>query len=406
MSSSNQQSGISKKQFSALFMISLIPWAIGNGLIPLLPIYVISMGADASIAGYFMSISYLALATGTVVAGWLSDKLDRRKLFLLITGVAAIPTLWLMGQATNIWQLAFLTILMWFFGGIGLSSVNILTGLHAGEDERGKIFGALSMTSGIGALIGGLSTGFLVDKWGYETMFTILAIFSIIWPSFSFLLDDSKSAPVQKSYALTTDGKGGVPRGFYLLFSASLIISIAGFIVVLGRSLSMSVLEFDAAAISSTEAVGGVVALPLPFLFGWLSDRTGRKRFLVLCYLFGLISLLGLTAATSLWHFWVVMALHTIYITVNGNVGSALVVDIVPKRLVGRGLALFNATTWIGGVIGYSIAGRSIQRLGLDLTSQLGSLLPLVAILLLLPIQEKSIREDSGKVRTKKIPHE
>lgn len=389
MDSNKKLSGIGKKQFLALFVISLIPWAIGNGLIPLLPIYVIGLGGDASIAGYFMAISYLALAIGTLAAGWLSDKFKRRKLFLVLSGVAAIPTLWLMGQVTNIRQLTLLTVLMWFYGGLGLSSINILTGLHAGEHERGKIYGALSLTAGLGALVGGLSTGFMVDEWGYETMFTVLALFSLLWPSFGLLLDDTRSAPAHKPEQLAEDVRSRPQQGFYLLLFASLLISVAGFFVVLGRSLGMSDLGFDATAIASTEAVGGLVTLPLPFLFGWLSDRSGRKKFLFICYMSGLLSLVGLIVSTTLWHFWVVMALHTIYITVNGTVGSALVVDLVPEGMLGRGLAIFNSTTWIGGVVGFTIAGTAIQNLGLNQTSMLGALFPLAALLLLIPIPEK-----------------
>jgi MFS family permease len=34
---------------------------------------------DLGAVGYYLSFSYLALAIGTVAAGWLSDKLQRRK---------------------------------------------------------------------------------------------------------------------------------------------------------------------------------------------------------------------------------------------------------------------------------------------------------------------------------------
>ena len=51
---------------------------------------------------------------------------------------------------------------------------------------------------------------------------------------------------------------------------------------MMGTSLAMSELGFEAAAISSTVAVTGAVVLPLPPPLGWLSDRLGRKRFLAL----------------------------------------------------------------------------------------------------------------------------
>ena len=46
-----------------------------------------------------------------------------------------------MSQTTQVWQLIALLIIVWLLGGIGLAMVNILAGMFAGENERGKIFG-------------------------------------------------------------------------------------------------------------------------------------------------------------------------------------------------------------------------------------------------------------------------
>jgi hypothetical protein len=106
---------------------------------------------------------------------------------------------------------------------------------------------------------------------------------------------------------------------------------------MMGTSLAMSELGFEAAAISSTVAVTGAVVLPLPPLLGWLSDRLGRKRFLALGYLMGTASLLASAASISLWHFWISACLGSVMSNVNNSVGSALVTDLVPRASLGRG---------------------------------------------------------------------
>ncbi|UCC65329.1 MAG: hypothetical protein JSV36_09925, partial [Anaerolineae bacterium] len=75
---------MSKKQLLALFLCSLIIWTGGNGLSPLLPVYATQLGADPAMVGYYLSFSYLALASGTVVAGWLSDNVQHRKISLIV----------------------------------------------------------------------------------------------------------------------------------------------------------------------------------------------------------------------------------------------------------------------------------------------------------------------------------
>ncbi len=377
---------MSKKQILALFVCSLVPWTVGNGLVPLLPVYATQLGADPAVAGYYLAFSYFALAVGAVAAGWLSDRLGRRKMPLVVAGLAGIPIAWLIGRVGNIWGLSVLTAILWFCGGLGLALIGILTGLSAGEDERGKIFGILSLASGLGAVIGGLATGFIVERWGFPTMFTAVAGFLTLWPLSGIFLTEKEVERVHGEDRLAKE-RSRLGRSYHFLFAASLVASVAGFVIVLGRSLLMSDLGFGAMAIASTGAVGGIVAMPLPLLMGWLSDRTGRKIFLYLAYLAGITGLSVLAVSTSLWHFYIVLVLQTIFTAVSAAVGNALVTDLVSRESLGRGLSLFGATGWIGGVLGFAGAGYALQSLGTLPTFIIGICLTLIAIVLLIPIR-------------------
>jgi MFS family permease len=390
-----EEVAMSKTQLFSLFLCSLVIWTIGNGLLPLLPVFATQIGAEPAVVGYYLSFSYLTLATGTVVAGWLSDKLQRRKALLIVGGVVSIPAIWLMGQATNVWHLAALTATVWFPGGMVLTLVSILTGLFAEETERGKVFGILSLTSALGTLIGGVTTGPIVDRWGYPTMFAALSLFWSLSPLTALLLEDKVVARVRDSDASAAREKPGLGGSFFLLLLASLAVGLAYFVAILSRSLVMNDLGFSAAAISSTGAISGAVTLPLPPLLGWLSDRVGRKRLMALCYLAGTVGLLALAVSVSLWHFWVVISLMNILSSV-GSVGSAMVTDLVPQGSLGRGMSLFTAMTWVGGIIGFAGTGYAVQNLGMTSTFVMGAFLPLIAIVLLIPIRQG--RREAGSV--------
>jgi MFS family permease len=379
---------MSKKQLLALFVCSLVPWTVGNGLIPLLPVYATQLGADPATAGYYLAFSYAALAVGAVTAGWLSDRFQHRKIPIIVAGLVAIPIAWLLGRVEDVWSLTVLTAMLWFCGGLGLALVGILTGLSAGEDERGKIFGILSLTGGLGGFLGGLATGFVVERWGFPAMFSAMALFLILWPLASMLLAEEKVA-ARREDEDTPRERAALGKSYHFLFAASLVASIAGFVVLLGRSLLMSDLGFGALAISSTGAVSGLVSMPLPLLLGWLSDRTGRKIYLYLSYLAGAASLSLLALSLSLWHFFVVSVLQSVLMGVNTTVGNALVTDLVPRESLGKGLSLLNATGWIGGVIGFAGAGYALQSLGMLPTFIAGICLVLIALLLLIPIRPR-----------------
>ena len=88
---------MSRKQLLVLFVLSTLIWTF-NGVLPLLPVYAALLGAKPAAIGNYLSLSYLALVIGTVFAGWLSDKLQRRKVWLVIGSTIGIPGVWLMGM--------------------------------------------------------------------------------------------------------------------------------------------------------------------------------------------------------------------------------------------------------------------------------------------------------------------
>ena len=379
---------MNRKQILPLFVCSLVPWTVGNGLLPLLPVYATQLGADPKTAGNYLAFSYMAIALGAISAGWVSDRFQRRKIPIIIAGLAGIPVGWLMGRAGSILTLSVLTALLWFCGGIGLGLIGILTGLSASHDERGKIFGILSLTGGLGGLIGGLASGIIVDRWGFQTLFNVMTLFLICWPISGIFLSEKKTERVDKQDE-SAKRKPVLGKSYYLLLTASLMASISGFVIVLGRSLLMSDLDFSATQISITGAVSGIIAMPLPLLMGWLSDRTGRKVYLFLGYGLSIVSLSILAVSTSLWHFLAVSALQAIFMGTNGTIGNALATDILPQESLGKGLALLTATGWIGGVLGFAGAGYALQSFGMLLTFVICMGLPLSAIVLLIPCRAK-----------------
>ncbi len=123
--------GTARKQLFALFACSLVLWTVGNGLLPLLPLYDVHLGASPAVATYYMSIIYIGVAGGTFAACRVSDRFQRRRTTLVVVGVLAIPAVWLMGRATDLQQLTALTATAWFPGGMMLTTTGILTGLLA-----------------------------------------------------------------------------------------------------------------------------------------------------------------------------------------------------------------------------------------------------------------------------------
>ena len=374
-----------KKQWLGLFICSLLIWTYGNGLLPLLPVYAKKLGAESDAIGYYMSSIYVAIALSTLTAGWLSDRLQNRKMLLWVAGAMIIPASLVLSQLPSFGALVVLTAFIWFLGGMGLTLISILAGIFAKESERGKVFGTLALTGTLGSLVGGLTTGPLADRYGYQAMFMIVGIGMSLLPLTVLVLKDKPIARPSKASMKGNRSKLGT--GLYLLVFASTFAGIVTFSSRLGTSLAMLGNGFESTAISSTMAIGGAITLPLPLVMGWLSDRLGRKWFLGGSYLMGTLGALILTSSLSLWHFWLVSSLLTAMFHINNALGSALVADLVPKESLGKGMSLFGSTVWVGGIIGFACTGYCLQNLGIGLTFFTAAFLTVIAMTLLIPIR-------------------
>ena len=373
-----------RKQLIALFICNLVPFFVGNTLLPLLPVYVRQLGADPASTGIYLSLAFASLAVGTLFAGWLSSRYQIRKLLVILGAIIGLPSMLLMGVAQDLAQLTVITMIVWFTGGAATSIVNILTGLFAEPAQRGRTFGIIGLTFGLGQLLAGLITGPMVDRWGFAVLFIIAALSQPVQLLAGLALRDRPGASRSRSPAPTTGA--WMTTGFIMLLVAHILANGISNGANLGRPLRMDELGLSASAITSTVIASGLFTLPLPFLVGWLSDQLGRKPLLIVCYLGPSLGMFLLAAATELWHFWLSVII-TFIMGSSAIVGSAMVTDLVPFESLDNALARFGAARWVGAVIGFTAFGFVIQRLGLLPTFVIAGTVPLISVLLILLIR-------------------
>lgn len=382
-----------KRQLAVLCVCTMAIYSSIGGLVGLMPVYLTRLGVDASIIGLFLASAYLALALSNVVAGRVSDHFQRRRPFLIIGGLLASPLAWLMSQAATVGQLWALMAGLWFAIGIPMTLANILVGLSSTASQRGRTFGLLSFSSGIGLFWGGFVSGPIVDRWGFLTLFATFAGFLLLAPLAGWFVRDTVGVHDRAVSPPLRHLLGD--RTFTPLFVASIVAQAANIVIFLSRPLIMDARHFDATTISRAAAIGSLLTLPLPIVIGGLADRIGRKTLIMACFLAPTLGLLIQIAATQPWHFLASSVLSTI-VGVSTVAGAALLSDSFPKASLGTALALLNATPWIGIVLGLSAGGLMIRTLQMTLALLLAALLGFVALLLLLPIAEAPSEQRTG----------
>ncbi|MEZ4681291.1 MAG: MFS transporter [Caldilineaceae bacterium] len=386
-----------KIRTSELTLLALYPFinlSIGGGLLPLLPIYATQLGADPSQIGLYMALTYVALTVSTLISGRIIDALSDRRYLAVGVGLGVIPALWWMAVADSMWELTVATMLAWFVGGGSLALGFAFAGMAAGPKERGKVFGVVAAAMGVGSLAGNLVAGSIADRWGYPTLLMSYAIYAIFLAVTPLLIAVAKpqqaTAAANHAGASEPDLPGtgtttGVSVELYLLALATVLTGSMGFMAILGRSLAMNALHYTSAEIGLAAAMGSAVAIPLPIWLGNLSDRYARGNLLAICYGVLGLSLVLLAVATAQWHFWVVSLLMAIS-NGTGGIVNALVADLVPPRLIGTGLSYTNGASWIGAVIGFLSTGYLIETLGITSAFLSFTILPPLAIFIVLSI--------------------
>jgi len=289
-----------------------------------------------------------------------------------IAGIMVVLSIFLMGFTSQFWQLIVLTATTWFFGGMGMTLIYVLAGLFAEPNQRGKVFGVLSVSCALGLVIGGAATGWIADRWGFSVMFWAVAASGLLWPALVYVFLQDKKAEKQPVNA-APEAEPDRPRkrlapGILLLFAANMFAGAAMYMGRLGTSLQMQIKGFSNWDISMTACLSGLAVLPLPFLIGWLSDRLGRKWLLSLCYVTGVAGLFFLTLKAApdlkiLWTFWTAAALLTV-LGSGTDVGSAWVSDLSPQESLGINMSVFNSSRWVGAIIGMVSAGIAIKIFG------------------------------------------
>lgn len=349
----------------------------------LMPIYIgEEIGAGSIAAGVIISIAFAALAISTIIGGNVARVFHKRSTGITLSAFICIPSVWFMGQTTNIVVFTILFGMVWFFSGVQLVLTQIIAAHTSHNDQRGWIFGVLGTAGALAALIGGMTAGEIVLHWDYEALFLVCTIAYVMVIIASMVISDVEQEPVEKKLTLPTPKKPfDISQAIIILILASSVAHVASFIIGMARPLMMNNLNFDPSAITSVIAISGLISLPLPIVAGWLSDKFGRKPILIGAYLVTAIGAGLFLSADTLVQFWVAQAFFSV-LACTMVVGTAFVMDTVSTENVDMGVSFFATTPWIGAVIGSTTGGFSMEYLGTTVTFEIAIALIIVAVFL------------------------
>lgn len=154
-----------KKRLFSIFLIVFIDLLGFSVILPLLPFYAESFGANATIVGFLVAIYAAGQMFSAPLLGRLSDRYGRRP-FLIVSIFGGAISFIMLGFATN------LTMLFLARGIAGLTAGNIsvaqayITDI-TDEKNRSRGLGLIGAAFGLGFIIGP-ALGGILSQWGYS----------------------------------------------------------------------------------------------------------------------------------------------------------------------------------------------------------------------------------------------
>ncbi|MCX7845550.1 MAG: MFS transporter [Dictyoglomaceae bacterium] len=327
---------------------------------PLISFYILALGAGPSILGFVEGVAESLASLLKVYSGHVSDKIQKRKP-LAIVGYSFSSIGKIILYFTSNWVGVFLGRFVDRFGkGIRTAPRDAIIAESSKEKERGKSFGLHRAMDTLGAVLGVVLAIYIIKSFNlsetsslkeYIPVFKLVILFSLIpallGVGILFLLRETGKGSIGKNPSSFAWKNLNPKLRAFLIFT---------FIFTLGNSSNQFLLlraktieeNINIITVLSLYLLYNIIYAIFSFPAGYISDKIGRKRVLVLGYLFYGLVYLGFALANNFNTLVYLFALYGLYIALTEGVEKALISDLAPSEIKATAIGLHATLVGIG----------------------------------------------------------
>jgi MFS family permease len=343
-----------------IVILFLVEFVRGALVISFLPIFgTKTLGLSLDVIGAAITAHYLTDAILKLAMGYLMDRMHVRTIVsigLLFSLVGIV----LLHSADVPWVFISAAALY----GLGISPIWIVCLTRIREDSRATQMGFLYTVWFIGLGSGPAVSNFLLD-WNRDRTYWVLAAISLVSLVLSVFISGTRTAhidvvPFRKQLSIL----GSRLKEMRLLLPGMVLQTLgAGMLTPILPNFAVDRLGMSSTQYTALLVIGGAFTVIGLIPMGKLSDRWGKKWFLIIGFLiFGLI-LLALTKQPPI----VVAMFMALVMGVSYSAvlpaWNALLAAYVPPGQQGLGWGVFSTVEGIGGMIGPYVGGVLATRM-------------------------------------------
>ena len=356
-----------------MFVAQLLSIVGFSFVLPFIPFYIREIGVtDEKLvpvwAGILGAASSLTMTIFSPIWGWLSDRYGRKLMVERAMFAGAVITM-VMGLVGNVYQLLVLRLLTGAFTGTISASISLVSSVLPGA-KLGFGLGLMQVAVFLGMTLGPWIGGMIADIVGYRL--TFIAGGAILLMGGILVMTGAQEKFVRPSAAslkqsgsmraiIALPGFASLMAVFFLFnFSIHIAIPILPLFIEQVGNLKTRVASTTGLMFAVTGATASISAAGI----GYLSDRKGHKRVLVINLLITGIMWIAHALAQSIQQLLVIRIIFGLAAGGNLPTMNALVGKLTPRESYGKAYGLTASMASLGMTLGPLAGGIMASYMG------------------------------------------
>lgn len=341
------------------FMLGMVLANIAGTMVyTFLPVYLADMHATVEQIGLVYSVASLVPLVLQIFGGWMSDTIGRLRTIAIGSSISCLGYLGFWLAPSWEWILISLGVEYISSSMVG-PSYGAFVAEQSKEEQRGRIFGLTDSIFMIVAVVGGPLGGLLAGRTGYKSLYLVAMMFYVLASVLRvrMAIQARRTTPV-KGQGLSFAGlrnKLGLMLG--MLFSGGLVtwIFITDGVRDVASRLSNELQPLYLSHVGGLRveqiglipSVSGITMMALTALSGWLVDRIGERKVIVMGFVLEFLAMMIFVSAAGFSDFAIAAVAMGGGWALMSPAYMSLISKAVPEDLRGTAMGFFSSSLGI-----------------------------------------------------------